>query len=80
MRGTGPSKKLSQETEKMAIKRTKTDSKGRTWVYNDAEGSWNCEEHIIGCGKRNGSKWQIWDGPSKGCYEYETLKRAMENC
>jgi hypothetical protein len=59
---------------------TKKDSKGRVWSYSDAEGSWGCGEHIIGCGGKNGSKWMVWDGPSKGYYEYKTLREAMEAC
>jgi hypothetical protein len=60
--------------------KTKTDSKGRTWSYSDADGSWTSGDNTIGCGRRNGSKWQVWDGPAKGHYEYPTLKAAMEAC
>jgi hypothetical protein len=60
--------------------KTKTDGKGRTWSYSDADGSWTSGDNTIGCGRRNGSKWQVWDGPAKGHYEYQTLKAAMEAC
>jgi hypothetical protein len=60
--------------------RSKTDSRGRVWNYCDGEGSWSNGKHTIGCGRNNGSKWQIWDGPSRGYYEYKTLKEAMEAC
>jgi hypothetical protein len=60
--------------------KTRKDSKNRVWTYHDSEGAWTFEKHIIGCGKRNGSKFQIWDGPSKGFYEYKNLSEAMNNC
>lgn len=60
--------------------RTKTDERGRVWTYGDAEGSWSHDRHVIGCGANNGSKWQIWGGPSSGYYEYKTLTEAMQAC
>ena len=59
---------------------TKTDGQGRVWDYSEGEGSWSCGKHTIGCGESNGSKWQIWDGPDRGHYEYKTLKEAMSAC
>ena len=58
----------------------KTDNQGRTWTYCDGEGSWSNGPHNIGCGAKNGSKWQIWDGPQGSRYEYATLREAMEAC
>jgi hypothetical protein len=72
--------KRNTNTETKTMTKTRQDSKGRTWSYNDADGSWTSGENTIGCGRRNGSKWQIWDGPAKGYYEYQTLKAAMEAC
>lgn len=60
--------------------RTRKGPNGRTWEYNDTEGTWRHEEHLIGCGEVNGSKWQIWAGPKAGHWEYKTLKEAMQNC
>ena len=60
--------------------RTKIDSKGRVWNYSDGEGAWSHGKHTIGCGFRNVSKFQIWDGPSKDFYEYKTLAEAMNAC
>jgi hypothetical protein len=62
------------------MSRTKKDNQGRVWIYNDGEGSWSNEKHTIGCGRDNGSKWEIWAGPNTGHYEYKTLKEAMEAC
>jgi hypothetical protein len=59
---------------------TKKDTQGRTWTYSDGEGAWECGKHIIGCGRKNGSKWQVWNGPNAGHYEYKTLKDAMNAC
>jgi hypothetical protein len=56
------------------------DKLGRVWTYNDSLGSWEHGEHVIGCGRRNGSKWQIWDGPFRGFYEFNTLAAAMNYC
>ena len=63
-----------------AMKRTKKDSKGRVWSYCDGEGSWSHGAHVIGCAGKNGSKWEIWGGPSKDYYAYSTLRDAMEAC
>jgi hypothetical protein len=60
--------------------KSKTDSHGRKWNYSDADGSWIHGKHIIGCGVKNGSKWQIWNGPDTGHYEYRTLSLAMSAC
>jgi len=62
------------------MKRKKTDSQGRTWEYSDGEGCWSHGCHIIGCGEKNGSKWQIWDGPQASRYEFRTLTEAMAAC
>ena len=62
------------------VNRTRKDSHGRVWAYCDGEGSWSHGRHIIGCGGRNGSKWQVWNGPSSGRYEYKTLGEAMDAC
>ena len=56
------------------------DKQGRTWEYNDAEGSWHHREHTIGCGANNGSRFMVWDGPDSGHYEYKTLGEAMASC
>jgi hypothetical protein len=68
------------QTGENKMTRTKKDNKGRVWSYCDGEGSWSHGEHIIGCGRDNGSKWQVWGGPNTGHYEYKTLKEAMEAC
>lgn len=60
--------------------KTMTDKAGRTWTYSDGEGSWGNGQHIIGCGRNNESKWQIWNGPKAGYYEYKTLREAMAAC
>ena len=60
--------------------KTRKDDNGRIWEYSDGEGSWSNGKHTIGCGGNNGSKWQIWDGPNSGHYEYKTLKEAMQAC
>lgn len=62
------------------MKLAKKDNKGRIWEYCDGEGSWSHGEHVIGCGRDNGNKWQIWSGSNAGHYEYKTLKQAMEAC
>ena len=60
--------------------KTRKDIAGRVWSYCQAEGAWICGVHVIGCGRYNVSKWQVWQGPSKDCYEYPTLKQAMDSC
>jgi hypothetical protein len=62
------------------MSRTRKDSQGRIWTYNDSLGSWEHGDHVVGCGRDNGSKWQIWYGPSKGNYEFKTLAMAMSYC
>lgn len=61
-------------------KRTKIDGKGRVWIYCDGEGCWCHERHIIGRGAKNGSKWQVWNGPNSGFHEFRTLSNAMNFC
>ena len=56
------------------------DRIGRTWNNNDAEGTWEHGEHVIGCGGKNGSKFSIWAGPDKGHWEYKRLSEAMDAC
>lgn len=59
---------------------TRKDSKGRVWSYCDSEGAWTHGSHVIGCGGKNGSKWQVWSGPNAGYYEHKNLSEAMATC
>jgi hypothetical protein len=59
---------------------TRRDYKGRVWEYNDCEGSWRHGKHIVGCGLKNGRKWQIWNGPQSSNVEHKTLSDAMSSC
>ena len=54
----------------------RTDRDGRTWEYNDAEGTYSYKNILIGCGGNNGSKWMNWNA-GRCAYEYDTLRQAM---
>jgi hypothetical protein len=56
------------------------DSLGRTWHYNDCEGTWEHGKHVIGCGGKNKSRFMVWTGPNRGTCEYTTLAEAMTAC
>jgi hypothetical protein len=55
----------------------RTDANGRTWEYNDCEGTWEHGEHIIGCGGKNGRKYMFWSSDDRYPEEFTTLKAAM---
>jgi len=57
--------------------RTITDKYGRTWEYNNCEGTWEHGGKCIGCGGKNGRKWMNWN--NKGAEEFTTLAEAMES-
>lgn len=62
------------------MNRTIKDNRGRVWQYNDAEGCWSHGKHIVGCAPRNERRWQIWNGPDAGAYEFASLRAAMNSC
>jgi|DEB0MinimDraft_6_1074348.scaffolds.fasta_scaffold21808_5 hypothetical protein len=59
------------------MSRTITDKYGRTWEYNNCEGTWEHGGKCIGCGGKNGRKWMNWN--NKGAEEFTTLAEAMES-
>ena len=60
--------------------RTITDNQNRVWEYDDAEGTWQHGEFLIGCGFKNVYKWMRWGGPDRYPEEFKTLRQAMANC
>ena len=60
--------------------RTRKDSQGRKWEYNDAEGCYSFGSHVIGCANNNGSKWSYWTSTDRHPEEFDTLKAAMDAC
>ena len=60
--------------------KTRKDSQGREWEYNDAEGCYCLAGFVIGCGVNNGSKWMDWNSRDRYPEEFSTLRAAMAAC
>ena len=60
--------------------RTRKDTQGRRWEYNDAEGCWSHGRFTIGCAINNGSKWSNWNSTDRYPEEFGTLALAMDAC